>query len=63
MTIGILFVCTGNICRSPMAVGVFRAMARRAGLTEAFRIDSAGTSIGHAGQSASSLAVEAAISG
>jgi protein-tyrosine phosphatase len=60
MTIGILFVCTGNICRSPMAAGVFRAMARRAGLAEAFRIDSAGTSIGHVGQPASRLAVEAA---
>ncbi|MBS0221195.1 MAG: low molecular weight phosphotyrosine protein phosphatase [Proteobacteria bacterium] len=60
MTIGVLFVCTGNICRSPMAVGVFRAMVRRAGLAEALRIDSAGTSVGHVGQSASLLAVEAA---
>ena len=32
MTIGVLFVCTGNICRSPMAEGVFRSMARQAGL-------------------------------
>jgi protein-tyrosine phosphatase len=32
MTIGVLFVCTGNICRSPTAVGVFRAMARRAAM-------------------------------
>ena len=30
MAIGILFVCTGNICRSPMAAGVFRTLARRA---------------------------------
>ena len=60
MTIGVLFVCTGNICRSPTAVGVFRTMAQRAGLAEVFRIDSAGTSVGHAGQAASLLAVEAA---
>jgi protein-tyrosine phosphatase len=32
MTIGVLFVCTANICRSPMAEGVFRSMAGRAGL-------------------------------
>jgi low molecular weight protein-tyrosine phosphatase len=60
MTIGVLFVCTGNICRSPTAVGVFRAMARRAGLADAFQIDSAGTSVGHVGQTASPLAIEAA---
>jgi protein-tyrosine phosphatase len=60
MTIGVLFVCTGNICRSPMAAGVFRTMVGRAGLAEVFCIDSAGTSIGHVGQSASLLAVEAA---
>jgi protein-tyrosine phosphatase len=60
MTIGVLFVCTGNICRSPTAVGVFRTMARRAGLADAFRIDSAGLSVGYVGQSASPLAVEAA---
>src|SRR5690242_9793343 len=60
MTIGVLFVCTGNICRSPTAVGVFRTIARRAGLSEAFQIDSAGTSVGHIGLAASPLAVEAA---
>ena len=41
MTIGVLFVCTGNICRSPMAKGVFTTLARRAGLADAFTIDSA----------------------
>ncbi len=60
MTIGVLFVCTGNICRSPMAVGVFRATARRAGLAHAFKIDSAGTFEGHVGQPASLLAIETA---
>ena len=60
MTIGVLFVCTGNICRSPMAEGVFRSMALGAGLEAAFRIDSAGTYGGHAGEPPSLLAVEAA---
>jgi len=45
MTLGILFVCTANICRSPMAEGVFRSLARRAGLDSAFTVDSAGTLI------------------
>jgi protein-tyrosine phosphatase len=60
MTIGVLFVCTGNICRSPMAEGVFRGMARDAGLEAAFSIDSAGTYDGHAGAPPSRLAIEAA---
>ena len=60
MTIGVLFVCTGNICRSPMAEGVFRSMARRAGLDSAFTIDSAGTYDGHAGEPPSPLAIKAA---
>jgi protein-tyrosine phosphatase len=60
MTIGVLFVCTGNICRSPMAEGVFRSMVHRAGLDAAFTIDSAGTYAGHAGEPPSRLAIEAA---
>lgn len=60
MSIGVLFVCTGNICRSPMAAGVFRTMAGRAGLAEHFRVDSAGTFNGHVGEPANLLAVEAA---
>ena len=47
MAIGVLFVCTGNICRSPTAAGVFRAMARKAGMEHEFHIDSAGTFDGH----------------
>jgi protein-tyrosine phosphatase len=60
MAIGVLFVCTGNICRSPMAAGVFRVLARRAGMVDAFTIDSAGTYDGHVGAPASMLAIEAA---
>jgi protein-tyrosine phosphatase len=60
MTIGVLFVCTGNICRSPMAEGVFRSMARQARLESAFTVDSAGTYGGHAGEPPSRLAIEAA---
>jgi len=39
----VLFVCMGNICRSPTAEGVFRAVAARAGLIGRVHIDSAGT--------------------
>jgi len=45
MTTRILFVCLGNICRSPSAEGVFRAMSQGMNLT----IDSAGTSDWHVG--------------
>ena len=60
MAIGVLFVCTGNICRSPMATGVFRTLARRAGMAGDFTIDSAGTYDGHVGARASLPAIEAA---
>lgn len=39
----ILFVCTGNICRSPTAVGVMRKLVQEAGLQHRVTIDSAGT--------------------
>jgi protein-tyrosine phosphatase len=60
MPIGVLFVCSANICRSPMAKGVFRTMARRAGLEQAFTIDSAGTLEDQAGQSAAPFARQVA---
>ena len=60
MAIGVLFVCTGNICRSPTAAGVFRTLARKAGMEHEFVIESAGTFDGHAGQPASMLAIETA---
>ena len=43
----VLFVCLGNICRSPMAEGVFRKRVADAGLTEVIEIDSAGTHAYH----------------
>lgn len=45
----ILFVCLGNICRSPAAEGILRQMARQRGLEERVEVDSAGTYGGHAG--------------
>ncbi|TCS36234.1 protein tyrosine phosphatase [Paucimonas lemoignei] len=45
----ILFVCMGNICRSPTAEGVFRNRVAAAGLTDIIRIDSAGTHDYHVG--------------
>ena len=41
--IKVLFVCLGNICRSPMAEFVFKQMVEERGLSERFEIDSAGT--------------------
>lgn len=51
MRIGVLFVCLGNICRSPLAEGVFRDIVGLEGLTDRFDIDSAGTSDYHTGDS------------
>lgn len=47
--ISVLFVCMGNICRSPTAEGVFRKLAREAGLEDKMNIDSAGTHGYHIG--------------
>lgn len=46
----VLFVCLGNICRSPTAHGVFRALVEREGLSHVIRVDSAGTSGWHIGE-------------
>jgi len=45
--IGVLFVCLGNICRSPLAEGIFKRKVEDAGLKELITIDSAGTSGWH----------------
>ena len=46
----ILFVCLGNICRSPAAEGIFRQMVEKRGLGEKLEADSAGTYAGHTGE-------------
>lgn len=46
----ILFVCLGNICRSPLAEGIFRKHVEAAGLGDRFDIDSAGTGDWHIGE-------------
>ena len=48
--VGVLFVCMGNICRSPIAEGVFRRLAAQRGLINRLRIDSAGTHDYHCGE-------------
>jgi len=56
----VLFVCMGNICRSPMAEGAFRAAVKDAGLEEAIFTDSAGTIGYHAGNGPDPRAQETA---
>mgnify|MGYP003503435696 FL=1 len=46
----VLFVCLGNICRSPTAEGVFRQKLREAGLAQQVQVDSAGTGDWHIGK-------------
>ncbi|WPP52853.1 low molecular weight protein-tyrosine-phosphatase [Catalinimonas niigatensis] len=48
--IHVLFVCLGNICRSPMAEAVFNALLKKEGLQEQIQCDSAGTSNYHIGE-------------
>jgi protein-tyrosine phosphatase len=52
MTINVLFVCLGNICRSPMAEAVFQNLVNETGLVDKFCIDSAGTGSWHIGEKA-----------
>ncbi len=46
----VLFVCLGNICRSPLAEGVFRDLVEKEGLSGSFHIESAGTGGWHVGE-------------
>ncbi len=50
LAVSVLFVCTGNICRSPTAEGIFRKLAADAGLGDAIVADSAGTHGYHVGE-------------
>ncbi|MCP4424756.1 MAG: low molecular weight phosphotyrosine protein phosphatase [Chloroflexi bacterium] len=52
MTVQVLFVCLGNICRSPMAEAVFQKMVDDAGLSAQISVDSAGTGSWHVGEKA-----------
>ena len=46
----VLFVCLGNICRSPAAHGIFEYIVKENGMQERFEVDSAGTYSGHRGE-------------
>lgn len=57
-TFRVLFVCIGNICRSPTAEGVFRHQAETSGWSKLFQADSAGTSAYHVGEPPDRRAME-----
>lgn len=59
--LAVLFVCLGNICRSPTAHAVFRHMVQDAGLSQTILIDSAGTGDWHVGDAPDDRATEAAL--
>lgn len=56
----VLFVCLGNICRSPTAEAVMRAQLQQAGLEDRITLDSAGTSAWHIGEPPDQRAMQAA---
>ncbi|MFN3199362.1 MAG: low molecular weight protein-tyrosine-phosphatase [Bradymonadia bacterium] len=56
----VLFVCLGNICRSPLGEGIFRHLVEARGLSDAFEIDSAGTGGWHAGELPDPRSIEVA---
>jgi len=56
----VIFVCLGNICRSPTAEGVFRKLLAREGLEDRVHVDSAGTHDYHVGAPPDARATEAA---
>ena len=57
----VLFVCMGNICRSPTAEGVFRQLIEEQGLADHITIDSAGTCAFHVGEMPDPRARESAL--
>jgi protein-tyrosine phosphatase len=59
-TVRLLFVCLGNICRSPTAEGVMRELVREQGLEQRIELDSAGTGAWHAGSAPDPRATAAA---
>lgn len=58
--VNVLFVCMGNICRSPIAQGVFEDLLRREGLEDEVFVDSAGTGAWHIGEPPDARAQESA---
>jgi protein-tyrosine phosphatase len=56
----ILFVCLGNICRSPLAEGVFRNVVTKRGTASGFHIDSAGTGAWHQGSAPDPRSIQVA---
>lgn len=58
--ISVLFVCLGNICRSPTAEGVFQQLASQQGVADSLSIDSCGTGNWHIGKAPDARATEAA---
>lgn len=56
----VLFVCLGNICRSPTAHGIFESMVRERGLSDRITVDSCGTGDWHIGQAPDRRATEEA---
>lgn len=59
-SVSVLFVCLGNICRSPTADGVFRTMCQKMGLEKYIDVDSAGTAGWHIGGSPDARSIAAA---
>ncbi|SFX65422.1 low molecular weight protein-tyrosine-phosphatase [Marinospirillum alkaliphilum] len=59
--VSVLFVCLGNICRSPTAEGVFRSLVETAGLQDRIHIDSAGTGDWHVGKAPDARMQKAAL--
>ena len=57
----VLFVCMGNICRSPTAEGVFRKLLDDEGLSDAIEVDSAGTHAYHVGEQPDTRTIAAAM--
>lgn len=62
MPVKVLFVCLGNICRSPTAHGIFESKVAEAGLQEEILVDSAGTGDWHIGKAPDARASLAALS-
>ena len=57
----VLFVCLGNICRSPLAEGIFKHLVEKAGLSDKISVDSAGTSGWHIGEPPDPRSIDVAL--